>query len=407
MSAIEKLIRYVKIDTMSDENSNTVPSTQGQMDLARLLKGELEALGLTTTLDEKGYLFGVLPGNTTKKVRKLGLLAHLDTAPDLSGRGVKPRLLTYEGGDIVLNKDAGIVMRLADFPSLSHYVGQDLLVTDGCTLLGADDKAGIAEIMEVLEHLKDHPEVKRGDIHVAFTPDEEIGRGPHHFDVQAFGADVAYTLDGGPLGELEFENFNAASAKVVVRGRNVHPGTAKDKMVNSIFLAMEYARQFDAKDTPEHTEGYEGFFHLNAMEGSVEETTLHYIIRDFFEDSFLARKVRMEAAATALNERYGPDTVTVHLTEQYRNMKERILPHMYLVEHAKRAMELAGVVPDIKPIRGGTDGAQLSYMGLPCPNLFTGGENYHGRFEFISKQSMDKAVEVVIHLIRLFEEAGE
>lgn len=407
MSAIEKLIRYVKIDTMSNEKSTTVPSSRGQMELARLLQEELEALGLSTTLDDKGYLFGVLPGNTTKRVKKLGLLAHLDTSPDLSGAGVKPRLLAYQGGDIVLNEDAGIVMRVADFPSLARYVGQDLLVTDGNTLLGADDKAGIAEIMEVLEYLKGHPEVKHGDIHVAFTPDEEIGRGPHHFDVQAFGADVAYTLDGGPLGELEFENFNAASAKVVVRGRNVHPGTAKDKMVNSIFLAMEYARQFDTKDTPEHTEGYEGFFHLNDVEGSVEETTLHYIIRDFFEESFLARKARMVAVAEAMNAQHGQGTITVHLAEQYRNMKERILPHMYLVDHAKRAMELAGVVPDIKPIRGGTDGAQLSYMGLPCPNLFTGGENYHGRFEFVSKQSMDKAVEVVVHLIRLFEEAGE
>ena len=404
MSAVEKLLKYVKYDTTSDENSTSVPSTKGQMVLTLELKKELEELGLETRLDEKGYLFGFLRSNTDRKVKKLGLLAHVDTSPDMSGKDVNPRIVKYEGGDIVLHEKNGIVLKESEFPALSGYVGQELVVTDGTTLLGADDKAGVAEIMAALEHIVKDKDFIHGDIHVAFTPDEEIGRGPHHFDVEAFGADVAYTMDGGPLGELEFENFNAASAKVTVRGRNVHPGTAKDKMVNSIFIAMEYADFFDRKDTPEHTEKYEGFYHLNEFKGDVDGTSLDYIIRDFFEESFEDRKKKMQEAADALNEKYGEGTVTVELHDQYRNMKTKIEPHMYLVENAKQAMMKAGVTPDIKPIRGGTDGAQLSYMGLPCPNIFTGGENYHGRYEFISVASMDKAVEVLLNLIEIFAE---
>ena len=404
MSAVEKLLKYVKYDTTSDENSTSVPSTKGQMVLTLELKKELEELGLETRLDEKGYLFGFLRSNTDRKVKKLGLLAHVDTSPDMSGKDVNPRIVKYEGGDIVLHEKNGIVLKESEFPALSGYVGQELVVTDGTTLLGADDKAGVAEIMAALEHIVKDKDFIHGDIHVAFTPDEEIGRGPHHFDVEAFGADVAYTMDGGPLGELEFENFNAASAKVTVRGRNVHPGTAKDKMVNSIFIAMEYADFFDRKDTPEHTEKYEGFYHLNEFKGDVDGTSLDYIIRDFFEESFEDRKKKMLEAADALNEKYGEGTVTVELHDQYRNMKTKIEPHMYLVENAKQAMLKAGVTPDIKPIRGGTDGAQLSYMGLPCPNIFTGGENYHGRYEFISVSSMDKAVEVLLNLIKIFAE---
>lgn len=404
MSVVDKLIKYVKYETTSDENSVTVPSTEGQRVLVEELKRELEALGLETALDENGYLFGYLRSNTGKNLKKLGLLAHVDTSPDMSGKNVNPRIVPYEGGDIVLNEELQIVMKESDFPQLKDYVGENLLVTDGTTLLGADDKAGVAEIMEVLEYLFHNPEVPHGDLHVAFTPDEEIGRGPHHFDVEAFGAEIAYTMDGGPVGELEYENFNAASAKVTVKGRNVHPGTAKDKMKNSIFMAMEYADSFDRKDTPEHTEGYEGFFHLNDMEGDVEETSLYYIIRDFFEDTFEGRKVKMMEAASALNEKYGEGTVTVEIKDQYKNMRTMVEPHMYLIEHAKKAMEMAGVKPIIKPIRGGTDGAQLSYMGLPCPNLFTGGENYHGRFEFISVESMEKAVAVLKNLISIYAE---
>lgn len=404
MSVQEKLKRYVRMNTTADEKSSSVPSTKGQMELAKLLQKELEAYGLETTLDDRGYLFGFLRNNTGKNLKKLGLLAHLDTSPDMSGKDVNPRIVRYEGGDLVLHADEKIIMKEAEFPALKNYVGQDLMVTDGTTLLGADDKAGIAEIMELLAYLHEHKEIPHGDLHVAFTPDEEIGRGPHHFDVEAFGADIAYTMDGGPLGELEYENFNAASAKVVIKGRNVHPGTAKDKMVNSIFIAMEFAEAFDRKDTPENTEGYEGFFHLNEFMGDVEGTKLDYIIRDFFPDTFAKRKEKMQQVAESLNDKYGQGTVTVKIKDQYQNMKAMVEPHMYLIDHAKKAMELAGVTPLIKPIRGGTDGAQLSYMGLPCPNIFTGGENFHGRYEFISIQSMEKAVEVLKHLVAIYAE---
>ncbi len=402
MTVIERFLKYVTLDTTSDESSISVPSTKGQVILAKELKLELEELGLETKLDDKGYLFGFLKGNQKGQSPVLGLLAHLDTSPDMSGKNVNPRIVNYTGGDIILNEEQNIVLKEKDFPALGDYLGQDLIVTDGNTLLGADDKAGIAEIMALLEELKNNTDLPHGDIHVAFTPDEEIGRGPHHFDVEGFGADLAYTMDGGPLGELEYENFNAASATVRVKGRNVHPGTAKDKMVNSIFIAQEYMDAFDRKATPEHTEKYEGFYHLNEIKGDVEGTILYYIIRDFEEESFESRKTMMLQTAKTMNEQYGDHTVEVTIKDQYRNMKEKILPHMELIENAKMAMEKAGVKPLIKPIRGGTDGAQLSYMGLPCPNIFTGGENYHGRFEFISVQSMHKAVEVLINLVSIY-----
>ncbi len=406
MGAKENLLKYVKFETTSDEESSSTPSTKGQMTLAEELERELKALGLETNLDENGYLFGYLKANTSKKVKKLGFLAHLDTSPDMSGKDVSPRELTYEGGDIVLNEELGIVLKTADFPDLAKYVGHDLIVTDGTTLLGADNKAGIAEIMAALEILVSKSDILHGDIMVAFTPDEEIGRGPHKFDVERFGAEIAYTIDGGPEGELEFENFNAAAAKVTFNGRNVHPGTAKGKMINSIAIAMEYASYFDKSETPEMTEKYEGFFHLNDFSGSVEKTVLNYIIRDFFPDTFEAKKQKIKGGADKLNEKYGQGTVTVEMKDQYRNMKEMIEPNMFLIDNALKAMEKAGVKPIVKPIRGGTDGAQLSYMGLPCPNIFTGGENYHGKFEFISIPAMEKAVNVIVNLIGIFEEQG-
>ncbi|MBR0576856.1 peptidase T [Proteiniclasticum sp. BAD-10] len=402
MTVLDRFLTYVQVETTSDENSTTTPTTPGQRELAERLKGELEALGLQASLDENGYLFGRLPANTDNPGKKLGFLAHLDTSPDMSGKNVKPRVVNYTGGDIVLHEEQGIVLKVSDFPALATYVGQDLVVTDGTTLLGADDKAGIAEIMAALDVLTADPTIPHGEILVAFTPDEEVGRGPHKFDVAAFGADIAYTLDGGPEGELEYENFNAAAAKVRIKGRNVHPGTAKDKMVNSLFIAMDFAAQFDPLDTPEHTEKYEGFFHLNSIQGEVEETVLDYIIRDFFEDTFQGRKDKMVEVTQRLNEKYGAGTVTLELRDQYRNMKAMIEPHMDLVDNARLAMEKAGVTPIVKPIRGGTDGAQLSYMGLPCPNIFTGGENYHGRYEFISIQAMEKAVQVILNLVELY-----
>lgn len=405
MSVLEKFLKYVKYDTMSDENSETTPTTEGQMVLAKDLKKELEELGLVTNLDANGYLFAKLNANTDKKIKKLGFLAHLDTSPDMSGKNVKPRIVKYDGGDILLNEELNIILKDSDFPSLKEYVGQDLVVTDGTTLLGADDKAGVAEIMAAIESIVENKEFIHGDIFIAFTPDEEVGRGPHKFDVEAFGAEIAYTIDGGPVGELQFENFNAASAKVKIKGRNVHPGTAKDIMINSIFIAKDFMENFDQNDTPEHTEKYEGFFHLNEIVGDVEETNLDYIIRDFFEDSFEGRKQKMKEVEKTLNDRYGEGTVTVDIKDQYQNMKKMVEPHMYLVDYARSAMEEAGIKPIVEPIRGGTDGAQLSYKGLPCPNLFTGGENYHGKFEFVSVQGMEKSVEVIKNLVRIFANA--
>ena len=401
-NVLENLLRYVRINTRSDHRSETTPSTPGQMELARLLQAELNDLGLTTELDEHAYLFGTLPANTEHEARTIAFLAHLDTA-DFNVEGIAPRVIEYKGGDITLN-DEGKVMTVHDFPTLANYIGQSLVVTDGRTLLGADDKAGIAEIMAALKILKDTPSIPHGTIKVAFTPDEEIGRGPALFDVERFGADLGYTLDGGPLGELQFENFNAAAATVRIQGRSVHPGSAKDKMKNALLIGCEFNAALPPAERPEHTEAYEGFFHLSEMTGTVDTATLDYIIRDHDMDKFLSRKALMETVADELNGRWGEGTVSVTLKDSYYNMKEKVAPHMYIIDNAKRAFEMAGITPNISPVRGGTDGAQLSYKGLPCPNIFTGGENFHGEFEFISVQSMEKAVEVILNLIAVYTE---
>lgn len=401
----ERFLRYVKIDTASDQHSNTTPSTRKQFDLAKVLFEEMKAMGLhSVTLDENGYLMAELPGNT-KNAPAIGLIAHMDTSPDFSAEGVNPQIVkNYNGGDLILNADQGVVMSPADFPELLKYKGQDLITTDGTTLLGADDKAGIAEILTAVEYLMAHPEIPRGDLKVAFTPDEEVGRGADHFDVEKFAADFAYTLDGGEIGELEYENFNAASATVKFNGRNIHPGNAKNKMVNALLLAMAFNALLPAAERPEHTEGYEGFFHLNEMKGDVERAELHYIIRDHDMAKFEARKALMTDAAAYMNQRHGSGTVELSLTDSYFNMKEKIVPVMEIVDEVKDAMEAVGVKPLIKAIRGGTDGSRLSYMGLPTPNIFTGGHNYHGRFEYIPMASMDKAVEVIVETVRRFAE---
>jgi len=404
-NVVERFLKYVQIDTQSNEDSPTTPSTEKQLNLAQLLEQELKELGLTEVRIKEGYVYGTLPANTDKKVPAIGLIAHLDTSPDFSGAEVKPRIIkNYDGKDILLNAGENLVLSPEDFPELSAYIGKDLITTDGTTLLGADDKAGIAEIMTALEYLVNHPEIEHGKICVAFTPDEEIGRGADLFDVEGFGADFAYTVDGGAIGELEYENFNAAKAIVKIKGRNVHPGTAKNKMINSILLAQEYIAKLPATETPAHTEGYEGFYHINDIRGDVEETTLYYIIRDFEQDSFAKRKETMLGIADELNKKYGQNLFAVEITDQYQNMKEKILPVMHIVETAQKAMEAVGVKPLVKPIRGGTDGARLSFMGLPTPNLFTGGHNYHGRFEFIPIFAMEKAVEVILKIIELYGE---
>lgn len=401
-NVLDNLLRYVRINTRSDHHCEVTPSTPGQMELARLLQAELNDLGLTTELDEHAYLFGTLPANTEHETKTIAFLAHLDTA-DFNVEGIAPRVIEYKGGDITLN-DEGKVMTVHDFPNLANYIGQSLVVTDGRTLLGADDKAGIAEIMAALKILSDTQSIPHGTIKVAFTPDEEIGRGPALFDVEKFGADLGYTLDGGPLGELQYENFNAAAATVRIQGRSVHPGSAKDKMKNAILIGCEFNAALPPAERPEHTEAYEGFFHLSEMTGTVDAATLDYIIRDHDMDKFLSRKALMETTAESLNQSYGEGTVTVMMKDSYFNMKEKVAPHMYIIDNAKRAFEMAGITPNISPVRGGTDGAQLSYKGLPCPNIFTGGENFHGEFEFISVQSMEKAVEVILNLIAVYTE---
>lgn len=401
-NVLDNLLRYVAINTRSDDKSKVTPSTPNQMKLAKLLQKELEELGLTTELDDHAYLFGTLPSNIESETKTIAFLAHLDTA-NFNSENVNPRVIEYKGGDIELN-EGWKTMAVRDFPNLASYIGQRLVVTDGTTLLGADDKAGIAEIMAALKILKDNPTIPHGEIKVAFTPDEEIGRGPALFDVEKLGADLGYTVDGGPLGELQFENFNAASADITVRGRSVHPGSAKNKMKNAILIACEFNAALPAEERPEHTEGYEGFFHLDEMNGRVEETILNYIIRDHDMDKFQAKKERMNKTAQNLNKKYGEGTVEVTMSDSYYNMKEKIEPYMYIVENAKQAFEMAGVQPQISPVRGGTDGAQLSYKGLPCPNIFTGGENFHGEFEFISVESMEKAVEVILNIIAVYAE---
>ncbi len=403
MNLVDRFLQYVKFDTQSDELTNLTPSTPGQMIFARHLKDELANLGLSDiTLDENGYLMATLPGNIKgREVPTVGFIAHLDTSPDMSGRHVSPRIVeNYDGGDIVLNEATGVTLSPSDFPELLHYVGQPLIVTDGNTLLGADDKAGVAEIISAVEYLKKHPEIEHGPIRVAFNPDEEIGRGAHKFDVEAFGADFGYTMDGGEIGELEYENFNAAVARVTFKGRNVHPGYAKHKMVNSMRIANQFVIMLPRWETPEHTEGYEGFYHLIGMEGSVENTVLTYIIRDHDRDRFERRKKELEHLARKINHEF-PGCCTIEIKDQYYNMREKIEPVMFIVDLAKQAMENVGVTPKVQPIRGGTDGAQLSFKGLPCPNIFAGGLNFHGRYEYVPVPSMEKAMQVIVEIARL------
>lgn len=401
MNVTDRFLKYVKFDTKSDENTGVTPSTPGQMVFAKYLKEELEALGLTEiTLDDNAYLMATLPANTDEEIPTIGFIAHLDTSPDMSGENVNPQMVDYKGGDITLNADKGIVLSPTQFPELNDYVGETLITTDGTTLLGADDKAGIAEIVTAIEYLKNHPEIKHGKIRIAFNPDEEIGQGAHKFDVELFGADWAYTMDGGAVGELEFENFNAAVARITFQGRNVHPGYAKSKMINSIRVANQFASMLPRWETPEHTEGYEGFYHVVGIEGSVEETTLTYIIRDHDRARFESRKKELEHLTRKINAEF-PGVATLDMKDQYYNMREKIEPVMHVIDIAKQAIENAGVTPKVQPIRGGTDGAQLSFKGLPCPNIFAGGLNFHGRFEFVPVSSMEKATQVVVEICKL------
>ena len=400
MTVTERFLDLVKYDTQSDELTDMTPSSPGQMEFAGYLKTVLEGMGLQDVdLDDNGYLMATLPANTDRQIPTIGFIAHMDTSPDMSGKHVKPRIVKdYDGGVISLNEEYNLDP--AEFPELKNYVGQDIIVTDGTTLLGADDKAGIAEILTAVAWLQQHPEVKHGKIRVGFNPDEEIGLGAHKFDVQKFGCDFAYTMDGGAVGELEFENFNAAQAKVTIKGRNVHPGYAKHKMVNSIRVAGNFIQMLPRWETPEHTEGYEGFYHLVGIEGNVEQTTLTYIIRDHDRNRFESRKREIEHLVRKTNTEY-PGCCTVEIKDQYYNMREKIEPIIHIIEIVEKAMREAGIEPKVQPIRGGTDGAQLSFKGLPCPNIFAGGENFHGRYEYVPIQSMEKATEVIVNICRI------
>ena len=403
MTVTERFLDFVKYDTQSDELTDMTPSSPGQMEFAGYLKTVLEGMGLQDVdLDDNGYLMATLPANTDRQLPTIGFIAHMDTSPDMSGKHVKPRIVKdYDGGVIKLNEEYNLDP--AEFPELKNYVGQDIIVTDGTTLLGADDKAGIAEILTAVAWLQQHPEVKHGKIRVGFNPDEEIGLGAHKFDVEKFGCDFAYTMDGGAVGELEFENFNAAQAKVTIKGRNVHPGYAKHKMVNSIRVAGNFIQMLPRWETPEHTEGYEGFYHLVGIEGNVEQTTLTYIIRDHDRNRFESRKREIEHLVRKTNTEY-PGCCTVEIKDQYYNMREKIEPVMHIIDYVKEAMLEAGVTPKVQPIRGGTDGAQLSFKGLPCPNIFAGGENFHGRFEYVPVQSMEKAADVIVNICKIVAE---
>ena len=398
-----RLLKYVKINTVSDPKSETLPSTQIQFDLAKILVEDLKEIGVKdASLDENCYVMGSIPGNA-KNAPAIGLIAHMDTSPEFSGENVKPQIIEdYDGSDIVLNKDLNIVMKVSDFPYLADFKGHTLITTDGTTLLGADNKAGIAEILEVAKYFIGNPDVKHGDIKICFTPDEEVGRGTEKFDLEKFGADFAYTLDGSFEGEIEYENFNAASAVVKIHGTNIHPGSAKHKMKNSLLIAMEFNALLPVFDVPQYTEGYEGFYHLDEAGGTVELTTLEYIIRDHDMEKFTARKEFMTKAAAFINEKYGEGTAEIEIKDSYFNMREHILPAMHIVDSAVAAMEKTGVKPIVKAIRGGTDGAALSYKGLPTPNIFTGGFNYHGRYEAVSVQSMNKAIATVIEILKSY-----
>ena len=400
---IERLVRYAKIDTKSDSESNECPTTPGQWDLLHVLQKELDEIGMKDiTLDDNGYLFATLPANTDREVPVIGFLAHVDTATEYSGKNVNPqRIDNYDGTDVQLNKDT--VMAVESFPELKNYIDHTLITTDGMTLLGADNKAGIAEIVTAMEYLIQNPDIKHGKLRIAFTPDEEIGRGPHKFDVEEFGAKYAYTMDGGPLGELQYESFNAAGATVTIHGTSVHPGSAKDKMVNSILIANEFQAAMPADEIPEKTESYEGFVHLMHVDGSTDETTLSYIIRYFDKESFEARKQLMLDTANKLKKAYGDHIITIDIQDQYFNMSEKIEPVMEIVDIISDAFKVVGIEPNIVPVRGGTDGSQLSFKGMPTPNIFTGGENYHGKYEYISVDNMEKATHVIIEAVKLFE----
>lgn len=401
-SAKERLLRYVKIDTQSAREKTSIPSTEKQFNLARMLVNELQDLGLQdVSLDDHCYVMATLPGNISSPAPVVGLIAHMDTSPDMSGTNVKPQIIpAYDGGEIILNSEKDIRMSPEIFPELKHYVGQELITTDGTTLLGADDKAGVAAIMAAMEELIHHPEIKHGTLKIGFTPDEEVGHGADKFDVKKFGADFAYTLDGGELGEIEFETFNAAEAVVEIQGKNVHPGSAKDKMINANLVAMEFNTMLPVNERPEFTSGYDGFSHLFLMDGSVENARMIYIVRDHSRVKFEARKKQFTSIAAFLNERYGSGTVTVKLTDQYYNMREKIEPLSYIMDYAREAIIDAGLKPVTMPVRGGTDGSRLSFMGLPCPNLFTGGFNFHGKYECIPSASLEKSVEVILGIVQ-------
>ena len=402
---LDRFLRYVAIDTQSDENSESQPSAAKELDLLKLLCKELNDMGVEATLDEYGYVMGSIPSNIDKKVPAIGFIAHVDTSPDASGKDIKPQIIKdYDGGDIALKGVPGLFLKPSEFPELLSHKGQTIITTDGTTLLGADDKAGVAEIMNAVQYIMEHPEFKHGDIKIGFTPDEEIGRGVVKFDVKRFGADYAYTMDGGEIGELEFENFNAASAKIHIQGRNVHPGYAKDKMKNAILIGMEFNDLLPIGQRPELTEGYDGFFHIISFKGSVEEADFGYIIRDHDRKKFEEKKELIAQCAHFINVKYGEGTATLDVKDQYYNMREQVEPYYFIVEKAVKAMEMAGIKPKIQPIRGGTDGANLSFKGLPCPNIFAGGMNFHGKMEFAPLENIEKASEVVLNIIKLFAE---
>ncbi|MBQ7191658.1 MAG: peptidase T [Paludibacteraceae bacterium] len=400
MNLTDRFLTYVHYCTTSDETTRITPSTPGQMVLARHIKQELEKIGLQDVdLDERGYIMATLPANTTGKP-VIGFIAHLDTAPDASGENIKPRIVTnYDGEDIVLNKEQNIILETSQYPEIKHYIGQDIIVTDGTTLLGADDKAGVAEIVTAMEYLIAHPEIKHGTIRIGFTPDEEIGEGADHFDVKKFGADFAYTMDGSAIGELEFENFNAASCKIVVNGINVHPGYGYRKMKNSLLIAGELMNMLPARETPATTQGYEGFFHITQVAGTVEQTTISIIIRDHDRQHFEERKQLVTDLVQSFNSRYGAGTIEIQMRDQYYNMREKVESVRHIITLVENAMKAVGVKPKVQPIRGGTDGARLSFEGLPCPNIFAGGENFHSRFEYVPVQSMEKAMEVILKIV--------
>lgn len=402
---LDRFLRYVAIDTQSDENSESQPSAAKELDLLKLLCKELNDMGVEATLDEYGYVMGSIPSNIDKKVPAIGFIAHVDTSPDASGKDVKPQIIKdYDGGDIELKGVPGLFLKPSEFPELLAHKGETIITTDGTTLLGADDKAGVAEIMDAVQYIVEHPEFKHGDIKIGFTPDEEIGRGVVKFDVKRFGADYAYTMDGGEIGELEFENFNAASAKIHIQGRNVHPGYAKDKMKNAILIGMEFNDLLPIGQRPELTEGYDGFFHIISFKGSVEEADFGYIIRDHDRKKFEEKKELIAQCAHFINVKYGEGTATLEVKDQYYNMREQVEPYYFIVEKAVKAMEMAGIKPKIQPIRGGTDGANLSFKGLPCPNIFAGGMNFHGKMEFAPLENIEKASEMVLNIIKLFAE---